>query len=339
MEAGRVVASISVIVPVYNVEPYLRRCIDSILLQTFKGFELILVDDGSSDNCGSICDDYARQDSRVRVIHQDNQGLSAARNAGLDWMFANSNCEYVAFVDSDDMVAVDYLESLLYACTKCSSSVSVCHYIEIRDSPVPLSSKNAHGLPVKEYFVEEFWCDDWGRANSAWNKLYRRELWQNIRFPVGRIHEDAFVTYRLIFGQKYIPVVELGLYYYFCRSDSIMHSRWSPSRFDEFDAIEEQLRFFRDNKFHSAYKNVFKALIYLFASTFKQLSSSRHVYRSYKDKVRVRLLKTLSEFHLEGGFSNAEKYAISTVLHPHMHWFLWRLFRVQQIVASIGKVR
>ena len=100
---------ISVIVSVYKVEPYIRQCVDSILAQTFTDFELILVDDGSPDNCGAICDEYAAQDCRVRVIHQENGGLSAARNAGIDWAFANSDSQWLAFVDSDDWVHPDYL--------------------------------------------------------------------------------------------------------------------------------------------------------------------------------------------------------------------------------------
>ena len=103
---------ISVIVPVYNVEKYLHRCVDSILAQTFTDFELILVDDGSPDNCGKICDEYAEKDSRIHVIHKVNGGLSDARNAGLDWAFANSNSEWVTFIDSDDWVDKYYLEYL-----------------------------------------------------------------------------------------------------------------------------------------------------------------------------------------------------------------------------------
>ena len=106
---------ISVIVPVYKVEPYLRRCVDSILAQTFTDFELILVDDGSPDNSGAICDEYAQKDARVHVIHQENGGLSAARNAGIDWVFAHSDSQWLTFVDSDDWVHPEYLERLYHA--------------------------------------------------------------------------------------------------------------------------------------------------------------------------------------------------------------------------------
>ena len=119
---------ISVIVPVYNVEKYLHRCVDSILAQTFTDFELILVDDGSPDNCGKICDEYAEKDSRIHVIHKVNGGLSDARNAGIDWAFANSNSEWVTFIDSDDWVDKYYLEYLYNSILTHKTKLAVCNY-------------------------------------------------------------------------------------------------------------------------------------------------------------------------------------------------------------------
>ena len=118
--------TISVIVPVYKVEKYIHRCVDSILNQTFSDFELILVDDGSPDNCGAICDEYAAKDSRVVVIHQENGGLSAARNAGIDWAFANSDSQWLSFIDSDDWVHPEYLQKLLDTAVNNSAEVAFC---------------------------------------------------------------------------------------------------------------------------------------------------------------------------------------------------------------------
>ena len=118
-------ADISIIVPVYKVEKYLHRCINSILKQTYQKFELILIDDGSPDNCGNICDEFAEKDQRIHVIHQENGGLSAARNSGIDWAFANSCSKWLTFIDSDDWVHPQYLEVLLYAATKFNVSVSI----------------------------------------------------------------------------------------------------------------------------------------------------------------------------------------------------------------------
>ena len=122
--------AISVIVPVYKVEKYIHRCVDSILGQTFTDYELILVDDGSPDNCGAICDEYAVKDSRIVVIHQENGGLSAARNTGIDWSFANSDSRWLTFIDSDDWVHPEYLQRLLAAAVEHNVSVSICGYAQ-----------------------------------------------------------------------------------------------------------------------------------------------------------------------------------------------------------------
>lgn len=185
---------ISVIVPVYKVEPYLHRCVDSILAQTFTDFELILVDDGSPDNCGAICDEYAAKDERVRVIHQKNGGLSAARNAGIDWAFANSDSAWLAFVDSDDWVHPQYLEKLYRAAAESGVKLAVCAYIEteteVRHAP---AENNWREYDWKDFFVQE-------SINSiiSVNKLYAKALFSGLRYPAGRLHEDEFLSPRLL---------------------------------------------------------------------------------------------------------------------------------------------
>ena len=146
--------TISVIVPVYKVEPYLHRCVDSILNQTFEDFELILVDDGSPDNCPVICDEYAAKDSRVVVIHQENGGLSAARNAGIDWAFANSNSQWLSFVDSDDWIHPQTLEHLLRAVEENGTKISICGYEESDGSNVDFTS---HEYNPECWSAEEFY--------------------------------------------------------------------------------------------------------------------------------------------------------------------------------------
>ena len=181
---------ISVIVPVYKVEKYLHECVDSILTQTFPDFELILVDDGSPDNCGKICDEYAEKDSRVRVIHQENQGLSGARNSGMDV----ARGEYIAFVDSDDRVDIRYLE-LLLAAVKDGADVAVCRHKEFTDGDsLPDWEGNAS---IQSYGAVEslvLLYDGSPRMPvNAWCKLFRRGRINDTRFPVGRLHEDPFV--------------------------------------------------------------------------------------------------------------------------------------------------
>ncbi|MCI7737040.1 MAG: glycosyltransferase [Clostridiales bacterium] len=242
--------TISVIVPVYKVELYLRRCIDSILGQTFTDFELILVDDGSPDNCGAICDEYAQKDLRVHVIHQENRGVSAARNAGIDWAFAHSDSEWISFVDSDDWVHPKMLECLMNATMEHNVMLSVCGYVET-DGEVP--EIQAAQLDAQTWFPENFFILKNGNAIIPWGKLYKKRLFEKQRFPEGRIHEDEFATYKVLFACRSIAAISAPLYYYFKNSDSITKSGWTPKRFDKLDALDEQADFFRMNGFKHAY--------------------------------------------------------------------------------------
>jgi len=146
-------ANISVIVPVYKVEAFLSRCVESILAQTYRDFELILVDDGSPDGCGVLCDGYARRDSRVHVIHQENGGLSAARNTGIDWVFANSVSRWIAFVDSDDWVHPDFLKVLYETAEKTACKLSVCDYFRTAGEDFPVQPDGeARKLSSDDYY-------------------------------------------------------------------------------------------------------------------------------------------------------------------------------------------
>ena len=228
-------AEISVIVPVYKVEPYLRRCVDSILSQTFTDFELILVDDGSPDNCGAICDEYAAKDERVHVLHRENQGVSAARNAGIDWVFANSDSKYISFVDSDDWVHPRYLELLYNGIQKFSVKISQCRFLKTDGTQdVPEVKESMKLITPTEHYREYY-------SAAVWNKLFARDCWEKIRFPVGQIYgEDAAIWYKILLAEKSIALIDDKLYYYFQRADSVMNADWEPkymARMDTWDAM------------------------------------------------------------------------------------------------------
>lgn len=237
---------ISVIVPVYNVEPYIHRCVDSILAQTFTDFELILVDDGSPDNCGKICDEYAEKDSRIRVIHQENGGLSVARNAGIDWAFNNSDSLWLSFVDSDDWVRSEYLELLYIAAIEHNVAVSVCGYTETTGDEPDI----AEGYIESQIWTpEDFYMERHVDAIVAWGKLYRKECFQTMRYPVGKIHEDEYVTYRILFEREKLVFVDASLYAYYVNPKGITKSEWTLQRLDAIDALEEQILFFSNSNF------------------------------------------------------------------------------------------
>ena len=214
---------ISVIVPIYGVEKYLEQCLDSILNQTYRQLEIILIDDGSPDRCGEICDRYASQDSRIQVIHQSNQGLSAARNAGMDM----ATGEYISFIDSDDYIAPHFYEKLLAGFKEHpEAKVTACRVFKNEDGEIsPLNSKWDHQYPT---IYSSRWCQDaiLGKTYvNVWNKLYQAELLKEIRFREGRIVEDVLFMYDFlpicISQQALLLLLPDYLYYYRIRQGSI----------------------------------------------------------------------------------------------------------------------
>lgn len=287
---------VSVIVPVYKVEPYLRRCVDSILAQTFTDFELILVDDGSPDNCGAICDEYAQKDSRVHVIHRANGGLSAARNAGIDWVFANSNSEWLSFVDSDDWVHPQMLERLYHAVLEHNVKVSICGYEETRGD---IQWTNAGAVQARLWPVEQFYVERSVNATVAWGKLYARECFADLRYPVGKIHEDEYVTYRILFEYEQIAVIETPMYAYFSNRQGITKSRWTPKRLDGIAAFEEQISFFDEQNMRAARDHAIDRYMRMLCGQNKRIltETSRNERTVALRHVRRRLIKGLIKYH------------------------------------------
>ena len=219
---------ISIIVPVYRVEAYLKACVDSLLDQTFSDIEILLVDDGSPDHCGVICDEYAGKDARVRVIHQKNGGLSRARNAGIE----RAQGEYLCFVDSDDYVAPEYCESLYALLRDSDCDLSVCGVCRFEDGTTPVCDSE-EGQSVRVDRVDFLRMQLEKKSEfGVWNKLYRRELFDKIRFSEGRIHEDVIWSGDLARNLRGdVVCTPKVLYYYRQRAGSIVHARTcSPDR-------------------------------------------------------------------------------------------------------------
>lgn len=231
---------ISVVIPVYRVEQYLRRCVDSVLAQTYTQIEVILVDDGSPDGCPAICDAYAREDGRVRVIHQKNAGLSGARNRGIE----AAEGEWLAFVDSDDYLAPEFLERLYRACVDTDSEMSVCRWEYVKgEQPIPECGSGAVRTYSGREMLANLYRPDGAYFVVAWNKLYRRELFQDIRYPLGRIHEDEATTYRVYARVNRAAYVDSSLYGYFVTPTSITRG-FNPKRMDWVYAVAERMDFF-----------------------------------------------------------------------------------------------
>ncbi len=245
--------ALSVVVPIYNVEPYLHSCVESLLAQTFRDLELILVDDGSTDGCSAICDSYARLDSRVRVLHKENGGLSSARNAGM----AIARASYLSFIDSDDLVHPQMLESLMLSLLRNEDvGASMCAYLRIssenecdmrkRVMPDAEVVESVHGLEmVYGNLVPNI-------AFVAWNKIYRRDLFDRsgVRYPEGKLYEDGYTTYRLLYEAEKVAILDEPLYFYRTRPGSIVsgRSQVDERRMDEIEADIGAWDFFRDKE-------------------------------------------------------------------------------------------
>lgn len=236
---------ISIIVPVYKVENYLEKCIKSIINQTYKNIEIILIDDGSPDNCGMICDKYAKNDDRIKVIHKKNGGLSEARNYGIE----SSTGEYIMFVDSDDYIDKNMCEQLLIAAQKYNTDITMCEIYEIKGNKKYASTisnlernKVLNGITVMKEFFLRYAIE----LYASWNKLYKRELFfleTNIRFPVGELYEDMFIDYKLYYASKRIIIIPYKFYYYVQRKDSITGVKYTikhiNSRLNYIKTLEE----------------------------------------------------------------------------------------------------
>lgn len=279
--------TISVIVPVYKVEPFLHRCVDSILKQSFQDFELILVDDGSPDNCGAICEEYAAKDSRIHVIHQQNAGLSAARNSGIDWAFANSDSQWLAFVDSDDWVHKDFLLHLYRTVQETGCRISACGFFRTGGEELSEEADFACvNTTANGYYCSTEIHD--GVTAVAWNKLYHKSLFENLRYPVGKLHEDEFTTYQAVYAAGSVGVTFGRLYAYYQNPEGIMQSSWNPRRMHVLEAVEQQILFAQRTGNERFLRKAVEQYIY---TAYDQLKKARResAYKSYGKSLRQKM--------------------------------------------------
>jgi len=313
---------ISVIVPAYKVEPYLHRCVDSILAQTFTDFELILVDDGSPDNCGVICDEYAAKDARIHVIHQENGGLSAARNAGIDWAFANSDSKWLSFIDSDDWVHPCFLEYLYRAVKENPVSVSACSFRKTGEYmlyPAPPFSARIMNW-------DSFYLQSPVTGTIACSKLYRKQLFEGLRYPFGKLHEDEFLTYRILDRAGTVAYVDAELYCYFMNPEGITRSGFTLKRLDRVEAMREQCAFLKKRGLKKLYENRLESRLTLLVREYASCRDCETIDREEKKRVLRKLRKEARGILLTKGriaapfATNKWKYEIA---FPKIMWLYW----------------
>ena len=278
---------VSVIVPIYKVELYLCQCVDSIINQTYNNLEIILVDDGSPDNCPSICNEYAQKDNRIKVIHKKNGGLSDARNAGMK----NATGDYWSFVDSDDVCHERMIEILMKPVIDDKTlKMSVCQYKSFEnDKELIYTNSTTNNYEIINYnnFFSICSC-------VSWAKVYSKKIFEHLEFPVGKLHEDEFTTYKLVANAQKIAYSKSQLYFYRQRNGSIMSTRSFKSFVDIHDALKEQLNFFslRNDRQLCAY--VLVRLARQYALYTKNENSNNKIQISWKKELKTYSLKNMS---------------------------------------------
>lgn len=320
---------ISVIVPVYNVEKYIERCVDSIIGQTFSDFELILVDDGSPDNCGAICEEYAKKDSRIRVIHQQNGGLSVARNAGIEWALANSDSEWITFIDSDDWVHKKYLEVLLNGALQYDVAISMCWAVKTDGEEVESETFTANLRKVEDAYTYN------GKfiASFAWGRLYRKELFLTYRYPQGKLWEDMYVTHKVLFQFPEIAVIEQPLYYYYRNEQSIIRQEWSDKKMDAIYAYEQEIFPYFKNKYPGVYRLALEGYYLEVAGLIGQAEQAGQtdVVRRLKKKLRTKMIHS----NCLKDFSIRKNYWVYELAFPLFMKIYWIVKAIQKKVKKI----
>lgn len=272
---------ISVVVPVYNVEKYLDKCVASIVNQTYKNLEIILVDDGSTDSSPAICDEWAQKDNRIKVIHKKNGGLSSARNAGIEL----ASGDYLAFVDSDDYISRNMCLKLYESLLKENADMSICGVEKVYSDGRKSEFGNIpDGRLTQKMFFDSMqgkcgWC--WV---VAWNKLYKKYIFEDLRYPDGKLYEDDFIIHKIISKTKAIAAVSDSMYYYYQRSGSIISGAYTINNLDSVEAMLQRCSYFLDtnddvSRVEFCLKN---ALAFLYHN-FDNLKRSREVKQRIKE--------------------------------------------------------
>lgn len=268
---------ISIIIPIFNVESYLDRCIASVSDQTYQNLEIILVDDGSTDRSGQICDEWAARDPRIRVIHQPNSGVSAARNTGLH----AASGDWIIQVDSDDYVAPYAVQQLLGASRNTGADMVICDFVKGSDEAYCFTKNTAATVETEDgvSMIRRLYDGDHSalRYGVPWCKMSRKKLYDGILYPDGKIFEDIYTTHKLLFRCQRIAVLETPLFYYFQRPGSIMNMSFSMKKLDYLQALVERVAFFQNHGLDEleqiAYDELLHSLVWEYSRTRDLLNS------------------------------------------------------------------
>ena len=327
---------ISVIVPVYNAEKYLNRCVNSILQQTFSDFEIILVDDGSEDQSRNICDEYAKKDKRIKVIHQKNKGQAAARNRGISY----AEGEWVSFVDADDMIHQQLLECLYQAAIHLNTKLAVCKAIEGKECPRGFfSEQNCKYTAVQADESRLLqWCTE-NNINVAdkyvywivWGKLIHKSILEKFPFEEGRIYEDNAVVFKWLYFAGRIAACDNVMYFYYANNDGTTKGNYSVRKLDWLWALEEQIRFYKKIKYYRLVNAVGIRFMREAMREYDNIQMYLHDQNQVKKqvvKLRRRILRFWVSERKRVSISREEILDILTRLYPRQIHFLWSVKKI-----------
>ena len=305
---------ISIIVPVYNSSCYLRGCIDSILNQTFRNFELILIDDGSTDDSGQIIDDYAKQDNRIIVFHQVNSGQAVARNYGIK----KAKTDWVCFIDSDDIVNPYYLEYLYRAATENKVSMSICNIIENLSYDSSFFDKSVYSSMTYNIDEDNMMLLEKSIPGSYWTiwaKLIKKEILLDNIFTVGRIYEDNEVAPKWLFDAKKVAVIDIPLYFYRINESGTTKSKFSIKKLDLLWALEQQISFLDSISFSKMKMNIIMMYMDCVDSSIRNAETCVE-FRTKTKELKKHSKSIVKKYCNTEGLSYDEKNRINTFLHP-----------------------
>lgn len=294
---------ISIIVPIYNVEKYLENCVESLIRQTYRNIEIILVNDGSTDSSGKICDDYLGKDDRIKVFHKKNGGLSDARNYGLK----KATGSLVSFVDSDDIVAENFIELLYKGIEEKDADIVIANSCNVNEDEKSIVSGDTgeYELVGIQDALEKMYYDSDNYLITfvtAWAKLVKRHIAEKALFPVGKTHEDEFTTYKWYLDAKKIVFINTAIYGYRLRENSIMTSSYSPKRLDAIEAFEERIQILENENYKEIMSRTYSKYFYLLEYNILELYKNNYIekYKIYKNKYYKEKTKHIKRIDLLG---------------------------------------
>lgn len=313
---------VSIIVPVYNVEKYLDKCVNSLMNQSYKNIEILLIDDGSTDTSGVCCDTYAQLDQRIVVIHQRNKGLSGARNTALDI----AHGEYITCVDSDDFIASDFVLNLISAIETANADIAVCGTIfcDENDNEIKRMVCPEKKVVIGDKQIQNLLsCFD--IATMAWGKLYKTKLFRNIRYPEGKYNEDVFTTYKLLDKSNSTVIVNYGMYYYRQVTTSIMHKSFSVKHLDAIEGTIERAKYIE--KKYPQFKDWAWATVgHTCCKTYERMILAGSKDKKIEKYIQTTIRKSLNPFlHLSAAAKKTKLFAIVSAVNMCMTRWMYNL--------------